>query len=196
MKKTIAVLFAVLFALSVFTACGNKNETHSETPRVKFTMADKKTFVVELYPQYAPETVANFLGLVEAGEYDGVTFHRISEGFVAQGGAYLPDGTMRSSKTIKGEFAANNFPQNIMKHERGVISMARQSNSYDSASNQFFICYKTITSLDGSYAAFGKVVEGMETIDSFLESERTMNSLGEIAEPVEPIVIKRAVVIS
>ena len=188
MKKTIAVLFAVLFALSVFTACGNKNETHSETPRVKFTMADKKTFVVELYPQYAPETVANFLGLVEAGEYDGVTFHRISEGFVAQGGAYLPDGTMRSSKTIKGEFAANNFPQNIMKHERGVISMARQSNSYDSASNQFFICYKTITSLDGSYAAFGFVVSGIEVVDKVCADAKPTDNNGTIPADEQPVI--------
>ncbi len=165
-------------------------------PKVKFTMENGGTFVIELYPEYAPETCANFVDLVSKGFYDGLTFHRVVEGFMAQGGD--PEGTGRggSDKNIHGEFYANGFTQNVISHTRGVVSMAR-SNSYDSASSQFFICYDDCSrSLDGGYAAFGLVTEGMETVDSFLDIERTYNGERKPSKPVTPIVIEKAEVIS
>lgn len=162
---------------------------------VKFTMENGETFKVELYPEYAPKTVENFLKLVNNGFYDGLTFHRIVNDFMAQGGDPALSGKAEAP-SIKGEFAANGFTQNTLHHDRGVISMARTTVP-DSASSQFFICYSDTysSSLDNNYAAFGKVVEGMETVDNFLKVERTANSLGEMATPVTPIVISNARVV-
>ena len=119
---------------------------------------------LELYPEFAPETVKNFEALVSQGFYDGLTFHRVIPGFMIQGGDPLGNGMGGSEKKIKGEFRANGFKQNTLKHERGVLSMAR---AYDpnSASSQFFIMHKNAPHLDGQYAAFGKVVSGMEVVD-------------------------------
>lgn len=153
------------------------------------TMENGDTFKIELMPEYAPETVANFIELAESGFYDGLTFHRVVEGFMAQGGDPEGTGMGGSKKTIKGEFSSNGFTQNTLSHTRGVISMARSQNP-DSASSQFFICYDDASFLDGEYAAFGKVTEGMETVDAFLKVERKANSMGEAATPVTPIVIK------
>lgn len=166
------------------------NGTH---PRVKFTMENGGSFIVELYPEYAPETVDNFVGLVLEGFYDGVVFHRVVEGFMAQGGDPTGTGYGGSDKEIYGEFSMNGFTQNTLSHTRGVISMAR-STDYDSASSQFFICYDDATFLDGQYAAFGMVTEGMEVVDSFLEVERVYSGK-ELSKPVEPIVIEKAEVI-
>ena len=118
---------------------------------------------IELYPEVAPETVKNFESLVSEGFYDGLTFHRVIPGFMIQGGDPLGNGMGGSERKIKGEFRANGFANNL-KHERGVISMAR---AYDpnSASSQFFIMHKNAPHLDGSYAAFGKVVSGIEVVD-------------------------------
>lgn len=163
--------------------------------KVKVTMEHGGEFIIELYPEFAPETVENFIGLAKEGFYDGVGFHRIVDGFMAQGGD--PDGTGMggSDKNIKGEFAANGFTQNTLSHIRGVISMARSQNP-DSASSQFFICYSDdCTFLDGNYAAFGKVTEGMDVVDSFLDIPRTFNSMGEKAKPVVPVVMKTVAVI-
>lgn len=163
--------------------------------KVKVTMEHGGEYIIELYPEYAPETVANFLSLVKEGFYDGLTFHRIVDGFMAQGGD--PDGTGMggSAKQIKGEFASNGFTQNTLSHTRGVISMAR-SMMKDSASSQFFICYSDRCSfLDGEYAAFGKVTEGMEVVDSFLDIPRRPNSMGEMASPVVPVRISEMTVI-
>ncbi len=182
------ILIAVIAAVCFFTLRGEDNS------KVLFTMENGDTFTVELYPKYAPETVKNFKELVDDGFYDGLTFHRVVEGFMAQGGSPNGDGTGDSGKTIKGEFAQNGFSQNTLSHQRGVISMAR-TNEPDSASSGFFICYDDASFLDGQYAAFGKVIEGMETIDKFLEVERTQNELGEIATPVTPIRIKSAKII-
>ena len=166
-----------------------------EHSKVKFTMENGGEFIVELYPEYAPATVENFLSLVNDGFYDGLTFHRVVEGFMAQGGDPTGTGSGGSKKTIKGEFAANGFTQNTLSHTRGVISMARSAQN-DSASSQFFICYSDgCAALDGSYAAFGKVIEGMDVVDSFCEVEMTYNSMGEKASPVEPIRIKTAVTV-
>ena len=166
-----------------------------EHSKVKFTMENGGEFIVELYPEYAPATVENFLSLVNDGFYDGLTFHRVVEGFMAQGGDPKGTGTGGSKKTIKGEFAANGFAQNTLSHTRGVISMARSAQN-DSASSQFFICYSDgCAALDGSYAAFGKVIEGMDVVDSFCEVEMEYNSMGEKASPIEPIRIKTAVTV-
>lgn len=209
MKKLIKILALVLSLTFVFVACSgsadNKTTTEnkdgaaasSDYPKVKFTMENGNSFVIELYSRYAPETVENFLELVENGFYDGLTFHRVMEDFMAQTGDPDGDGTGGSEKTIKGEFLRNGFEQNTLSHTRGVVSMARLQSDYDSASSQFFICYSDVTYLDGDYAAFGKVIEGMETVDSFLDVERTYNAYKtEKSVPVEPIVIEKAEVVS
>lgn len=163
--------------------------------KVKVTMENHGEFLIELYPEYAPATVANFLKLAGSGFYDGTIFHRVVDNFMAQGGDPEGTGCGGADETIKGEFAANGFTQNTLSHTRGVISMAR-SMMPDSASSQFFICYSDdCTFLDGNYAAFGKVIEGMESVDSFLDEYRTYNSMGEKASPVEPIRIKTMTVI-
>ena len=163
--------------------------------KVKVTMENHGEFTIELYPEYAPATVENFLKLAGSGFYDGTIFHRVVDNFMAQGGDPEGTGMGGADETIKGEFAANGFTQNTLSHTRGVISMAR-SMMPDSASSQFFICYSDdCTFLDGNYAAFGKVIEGMENVDSFLNEYRTYNSMGEKASPVEPIRIKTMTVI-
>ena len=142
---------------------------------VVIEMANGKKIKIELYPETAPITCENFEKLVKQGFYDGLTFHRIIPGFMIQGGD--PEGTgMGGSKdTIKGEFKSNGV-NNELSHQRGVVSMAR-SQDPDSASSQFFICYADVSaSLDGNYAAFGEVTEGMETVDEFLKCEREYNS--------------------
>ena len=149
--------------------------------------ADADTFTITLYPEYAPITCENFEELVKEGFYDGLTFHRVMDDFMAQGGD--PQGTGRggSSKKIKGEFSANGV-QNDLKHTRGIVSMAR-SRDMNSASSQFFICYVDYPSLNGNYAAFGEVTEGMETVDKFLEVERVINGDRTPSKPTSPIVI-------
>ena len=127
----------------------------AENVNVKITMAGGGEIELELYPDIAPETVANFKSLVEEGFYDGLTFHRIIKGFMIQGGDPLGNGMGGSDKNIKGEFKMNGF-DNPLKHTRGVISMAR-SQMPNSASSQFFIMHEDAPHLDGSYAAFGKV---------------------------------------
>ena len=152
------------------------------------------SFIITLYPEYAPITCSNFEELVEDGFYDGVTFHRVVDNFMAQGGDPTGTGEGGSSKKIKGEFASNGIT-NPLSHERGVVSMARNSIP-DSASSQFFICYTDCTFLDGSYAAFGKVTDGMEIIDSFLKVPRSLNEIKEIAYPDNKIIIEKATMIS
>ncbi len=158
-------------------------------PVATMTMSDNKKITIELYPEYAPQTVANFVNLAKSGFYSGLTFHRVVEGFMAQGGDPLGNGMGGAENNIKGEFAANGFTQNTLSHKRGVISMAR-SQHFDSASSQFFICYDDVSFLDGQYAAFGKVTSGMDTVDAFLKNEMEYNSMGELASPKNPIVIK------
>ncbi|MCD8090606.1 MAG: peptidylprolyl isomerase [Clostridiales bacterium] len=121
------------------------------------------TIKLELYPEIAPNTVNNFLSLVNKGYYDGLTFHRIIKGFMIQGGCPLGNGTGGPGYTIKGEFSGNGF-KNTLKHTRGVISMARAMHP-DSAGSQFFIMHENAPHLDGQYAAFGKVIEGLDVVD-------------------------------
>ncbi|MGN1405830.1 MAG: peptidylprolyl isomerase [Erysipelotrichaceae bacterium] len=157
-------------------------------PVVTITMDDGGVITLELYPNVAPETVNNFVSLVKKGFYDGLTFHRIIPGFMIQGGDPLGNGTGGPGYSIRGEFKANGF-RNDLKHERGVISMARAMDP-DSAGSQFFIMHADAPHLDGSYAAFGKVIDGMGVVDS-IASVRT-NMFNDA--PVVPVVIKSVTV--
>lgn len=139
-------------------------QTSRESNFVKIEMNDGKSIVIELDGTNAPYTVENFKKLVKNGFYDGLIFHRVIAGFMIQGGDPTGTGMGGSKDTIKGEFLANGV-RNPISHKRGVISMAR-SQMYNSASSQFFICHADATFLDGNYAAFGKVVEGIETVDA------------------------------
>lgn len=141
-----------------------------ENPVVTITMDNDEKIVIELDPAAAPNTVANFISLVEDGFYDGLTFHRVIPGFMIQGGDPAGNGSGGPDYTIKGEFTSNGFENNL-KHERGVISMARAQDP-DSAGSQFFIMVEKASHLDGNYAAFGKVIEGMETVDAIVAVER------------------------
>lgn len=140
---------------------------------------------IELYPAYAPKTVANFEKLVSEGFYDGLTFHRVIAGFMIQGGDPLGNGMGGSDTPIYGEFAGNGFPQNTLHHDRGVISMARSSNP-NSASSQFFIMHADGYFLDGQYAAFGRVIEGMEAVDRIAMVKTNFRD-----KPLEDVVISR-----
>ena len=201
--KLLSALLTIVMLVTVFAGCaGNKAGSGdpseiSGTPHVQVTMEKGGSFVIELYPEYAPETVANFLKLVNEGFYNGLTFHRVIDGFMAQGGDPNGDGSGGSGKEIYGEFSNNGFTRNTLSHTRGVVSMARSPYSMDSASSQFFICYTDdCASLDGDYAAFGKVNEGMEVVDSFLKVERVIGGDGSESSPVEPIVMKEVKVIT
>lgn len=147
-------------------------------------MENGKEIKLELFPEKAPITVANFEKLVGEGFYDGLTFHRVIKGFMIQGGCPKGDGTGGPEERIKGEFSANGVPNDI-KHDRGVISMARSMNP-NSAGSQFFIMHQNAPHLDGQYAAFGKVVEGMEAVDEIAEVKTDYSD-----KPLTPVVIKR-----
>ena len=138
-------------------------------PIVRITMDSGKSIRLELYPEIAPVTVENFLDLVKKGFYDGLTFHRIIPGFMIQGGDPSGNGTGGPGYKIKGEFRSNGV-KNDLKHERGVISMARAFDP-NSAGSQFFIMHEDAPHLDGEYAAFGKVIEGLDTVDEIASVE-------------------------
>lgn len=148
-------------------------------------MENGKEIKLELYPAKAPITVANFEKLVSEKFYDGLTFHRVIKDFMIQGGCPRGDGTGGPDERIKGEFLANGVPNDI-KHERGVISMARSGNP-NSAGSQFFIVHKDAPHLDGQYAAFGRVIEGMETVDEIADSKTDLRD----NKPLTPVIIKR-----
>lgn len=153
-------------------------------PIVTFTMESGKTFKAELYPEKAPNTVNNFLSLIKHHFYDGLTFHRVIEGFMIQGGDPAGTGMGGPGYSIKGEFRANGFLQNDIKHSRGVLSMAR-SMMPDSAGSQFFIMHADASHLDGQYAAFGKVIEGMDAVDEIAGVQTDMCD-----KPLQPQVIR------
>lgn len=151
---------------------------------VVIELENGKMIEIELYPEIAPISCANFEKLVKEGFYDGLTFHRVIPGFMIQGGCPLGTGTGGPGWHIKGEFAANGVP-NHLKHTRGVLSMARSGNP-DSAGSQFFIMHADAPHLDGQYAAFGRVVSGMEAVDEIAETETDYND-----KPRTPQVMKR-----
>lgn len=152
-------------------------------PIVTITMENGDVMKVELYPDIAPNTVNNFISLVKKGFYDGLTFHRVIPGFMIQGGCPKGDGTGGPGYAIRGEFLQNGFP-NSLKHEPGVISMARAMHP-NSGGSQFFLMHETSPHLDGAYAAFGKITEGLEVVDKIAQ---TPTGFGD--KPVEPQVIK------
>lgn len=155
----------------------------SSVKKVKITMdGDLGEIILELYPETAPVTVENFVKLVGEGFYDGLTFHRIISGFMIQGGDPLGNGMGGSKDKIKGEFKQNGF-NNPLKHSRGVISMAR-SMMPNSASSQFFIMHEDAPHLDGAYSAFGKVVEGMDTVDRIAASKVGFDGQTPVVAPV------------
>ena len=139
-------------------------------PIVTFEMENGKTFKAELYPEKAPNTVNNFISLVKKGFYNGLIFHRVIAGFMIQGGDPNGMGTGGPGYHIKGEFSSNGFKANDLSHERGVLSMARAQHP-DSAGSQFFVMHAEAEYLDGQYAAFGKVIEGMDTVDAIAETK-------------------------
>ena len=158
-----------------------------QNPIVTFEMENGHTFKAELYPELAPQSVGNFVSLVKSGFYDGVIFHRVISGFMIQGGDPTGTGMGGPGWRIKGEFRVNGFTNNI-RHERGVLSMAR-SMMPDSAGSQFFVMHQTSPHLDGSYAAFGRVIEGMDTVD---EIAQTQTDRGD--RPVKEQKMKRVTV--
>lgn len=184
------VIFLII-SLILLTGCGKR----TENPIVTMEISDYGTIKIELYPKYAPNTVANFVNLVENGFYNDNTFHRLVPGFVLQGGDPDGDGTGGPGYTIKGEFSENGYVKNTLKHDKGVVSMAR-TNMPNSAGSQFFIVLddtKTIhASLDNKYAVFGKVIEGMEIIEN-IEKNATVkdNQTGKLKKN---ITIKNATV--
>ena len=191
MKKTILALLAVL-CLGL-TACGQTPADASASaaePIGKYTavidIADYGTITLELDGDSAPLTVANFVKLAKDGFYDGLTFHRIMDGFMMQGGDPKGNGTGGSDETIPGEFSANGY-DNPISHTRGTISMARASDP-DSASSQFFLCQADSTFLDGNYAAFGHVTEGMDVVDAICADAQPTDDNGTIPPEAQPVI--------
>lgn len=170
--KKIFTSILVLFSLLILSGCSNNEKDIEKNPLVTMEIEDYGTIKIELYPEYAPNTVANFVSLIENGFYDGLTFHRLVPGFVLQGGDPDGDGTGGPGYTIDGEFKANGYTKNTLGHDKGVISMAR-SMDYDSAGSQFFIVLddSAKSSLDGMYAGFGRVTEGMEILEEIEANE-------------------------
>lgn len=181
--KTAVSAILIITSLLTFSACkkdsdtndtSNNTETGDKTAvtnRIEITVKDYGTIKAELYGNAAPITVANFMKLVNNGFYDGLTIHRISKNFVIQGGDPNGNGTGGSDERIKGEFSKNGI-DNPIKHKKGTLSMARLSSPMDSATSQFFICLNDTTAkqLDGLYAAFGNVYEGLEVVDKIAAS--------------------------
>lgn len=197
MKKLFKIGMVMLLALAL-AGCGGDKDTDSSSENsttddllsgnhhAEIDVKDYGVIKVELNADEAPITVTNFVKLAKEGFYDGLTFHRIIDGFMIQGGDPNGDGTGGSDETIKGEFSANNV-DNILKHTRGAISMAR-SQDYDSASSQFFIVHQTASSLDGQYAVFGYVYEGMDVVDQIATSVPVTDDNGTVEAQNQPVI--------
>ena len=224
MKKMTVWLLTLAFAATMLAGCGSKTDTTETTETTEATSAadetsdgaadtadtsedgelltglhhvtidvqDYGTISLELDADTAPISVTNFINLANEGFYDGLTFHRIISGFMIQGGDPNGNGTGGSEKTIKGEFSANGV-ENDISHVRGVISMAR-ANDPDSGSSQFFIVHEDSTSLDGQYAAFGHVTEGMDVVDAICEAVPVQDKNGTVAAADQPVITAVTVV--
>lgn len=166
---------------------GKRGEETMANPIVTFEMENGTVMKAELYPKTAPNTVNNFISLVKKGYYDGLTFHRVIQGFMIQGGC--PDGTGMGGPgySIRGEFSQNGFPNDLI-HEKGVLSMARTMLP-DSAGSQFFIMHENSPHLDGAYAAFGKITEGLDVVDQIAETATDYSD-----KPLEPQIMKKVTV--
>ena len=192
----VSTMCAAVMTLSL-VSCGNahtkkevstNSSSSSKADSSDEKLDDSKSFVIALYPEYAPETCDNFEKLVSSGFYDGLIFHRVMEGFMAQGGGYDTNGKRKESSNINGEFSANGFTKNKLSHTRGVVSMAR-ATPMNSASSEFFICYSDEdTFLDGNYAAFGHVTDGMDVVDAIAESARPIDQNGTIPPEKQPVI--------
>ena len=180
----LVVMMILLFSVGI------AESTAAESPLVVLRVADYGDIYLELYPEAAPVTVENFLMLVDSGFYNGLTFHRIISGFMAQGGCPLGNGTGSSGTNIKGEFSSNGV-NNPLKHERGVLSMAR-SGDPDSASCQFFIMHADGSHLDGNYAAFGRVLSGMGVVDAICMNAHVTDSNGTVPKEDQPVITEAA----
>lgn len=191
LRKYISLLAAVVVCAMILTGCGG-DELLSGKHHVEIHIKDKGVIAVELDADSAPITVTNFMNLAKEGFYDGLTFHRIIDGFMMQGGDPKGDGTGGSDEKIKGEFA-NNGVKNDISHTRGTISMAR-SKENDSASSQFFIMHQDYTGLDGDYAAFGHVTEGMDIVDDICENTTGQDSNGVVPVENRPVIEKIVVI--
>ena len=201
MRKLLSICLAALLVLSL-AGCGKTSvvgiTTTSKAPaaneesqgvgthHAEIEIQDYGTITVELDGDAAPITVQNFMDLANAGFYDGLTFHRIISGFMMQGGDPNGNGTGGSENTIKGEFSSNGV-ENTLSHTRGAISMARSQNP-DSASSQFFICHADSAFLDGQYACFGYVTEGMDVVDDVCEAAQPTDGNGTIPADQQPVI--------
>lgn len=165
-----AIIFILVLGVVLMTGCSNGVKVPEKNPQVTVEMEDGGIFVIELNPAKAPNTVNNFLSLAGSGFYNGVIFHRVIKDLIIQGGD--PDGTGYGGPgyTIKGEMPNNGYENNDLKHVRGAISMARSPNSYDSAGSQFFILGSDYSSWDGDYTVFGMVIEGMDVVDTIMNT--------------------------
>ena len=186
-KRALLLVTVIALALTL-CACSNKNnDLAEETYTIEIEIEKYGVITAVLDAKTAPITVKNFIDLVNADFYDGLTFHRIIEGFMMQGGDPNGDGiNNEGTPTIKGEFAYNNVENNI-SHLRGTLSMAR-SSSYNSASTQFFIMHEDGLQLDGQYAAFGRVIDGMDVVDKICENTPTTDSNGSVPPQNRPVI--------
>lgn len=183
MKKNIGLIIVIVLLIALIGYVITSNVVNAtrkvQNPIVTMEVENFGEVKIELYPDMAPNTVANFINLIESGYYDGLTFHRAVEGFMIQGGDKEGTGSGATEQTIEGEFLNNGYEKNTLRHDRGVISMARSDYSslgltkegYNSAYSQFFIMTDNNTNVNGNYAAFGKVIEGMEVIDKIAKVE-------------------------
>ncbi len=206
-KRNLAAALALCVILLLAAGCSaeyeagrEKQEIESEEPDISeeseadatatytavIEVADYGTITIELDAAAAPKTVANLVSLAREGFYDGLTFHRIIDGFMIQGGDPNGDGTGGSDQTIPGEFSSNGVENNL-SHTRGAVSMAR-SDDYDSASSQFFIVHEDSTYLDGSYAVFGYVTDGMDVVDAICAAATPTDNNGSIAPEEQPVI--------
>lgn len=201
-KRNVLFSIMILSLCMLLVGCGKKNVADNAATsadylsgkhHVSIEVREYGTINVELDADNAPITVTNFVNLAKSGFYDGLTFHRVIDGFMIQGGDPKGNGTGGSENRIKGEFQINGVTNNI-SHVRGTISMAR-SNSPDSASSQFFIMHKDNTKLDGKYAAFGTVTEGMDVVDKICKDVTDTDENGTITDKSKQPVITKIVVI-
>ena len=214
-NKKLLMIFPIILIMLIITGCKSENaqttikedllninykedtnelelpQYETQNPVVAMYIENYGSIVMELYPDIAPNTVANFISLVKKGFYDNNTFHRLVPGFVLQGGDPTGTGTGGPGYTIKGEFSANGYENNL-KHEKGIVSMARTSASNDTAGIQFFIMLDKSEYLDGQYAAFGKIIDGWSNIEKIVANEKVANeNTGQLQKK---LVIKKSVI--
>lgn len=214
-NKKLLMIFPIILIMLIITGCKSENaqttikedllninykedtnelelpQYETQNPVVAMYIENYGSIVMELYPDIAPNTVANFISLVKTGFYDNNTFHRLVPGFVLQGGDPTGTGTGGPGYTIKGEFSANGYENNL-KHEKGIVSMARTSASNDTAGSQFFIMLDKSEYLDGQYAAFGKIIDGWSNIEKIVANEKVANeNTGQLQKK---LVIKKSVI--